>query len=114
MAFCPSAVDLRSGYHTTCHSGPYAKQEHIMVFFEHRKLIMCFFSLKSYELTYKRKLINKTNKQVSKQNITGDSEIKNKLTVTRGEVGGDKAVSYTHLTLPTTGSLCRSRWSPYH
>ena len=25
-----------------------------------------------------------------------------------------KAVSYTHLTLPTTGSLCRSRWSPYH
>ena len=25
-----------------------------------------------------------------------------------------KTVSYTHLTLPTTGSLCRSRWSPYH
>ena len=25
-----------------------------------------------------------------------------------------RAVSYTHLTLPTTGSLCRSRWSPYH
>ena len=27
---------------------------------------------------------------------------------------GTQAVSYTHLTLPTTGSLCRSRWSPYH
>ena len=25
-----------------------------------------------------------------------------------------QSVSYTHLTLPTTGSLCRSRWSPYH
>ena len=25
-----------------------------------------------------------------------------------------KAVSYTHLTLPTTSALCRSRWSPYH
>ena len=25
-----------------------------------------------------------------------------------------KAVSYTHLTLPTTGNTCRSRWSPYH
>ena len=25
-----------------------------------------------------------------------------------------KAVSYTHLTLPTTASQCRSRWSPYH
>ena len=24
------------------------------------------------------------------------------------------AVSYTHLTLPTTASQCRSRWSPYH
>ena len=23
-------------------------------------------------------------------------------------------VSYTHLTLPTTLSQCRSRWSPYH
>ena len=25
-----------------------------------------------------------------------------------------KAVSYTHLTLPTTPLMCRSRWSPYH
>ena len=24
------------------------------------------------------------------------------------------AVSYTHLTLPTTLVRCRSRWSPYH
>ena len=24
------------------------------------------------------------------------------------------AVSYTHLTLPTKNSPCRSRWSPYH
>ena len=23
-------------------------------------------------------------------------------------------VSYTHLTLPTTLCMCRSRWSPYH
>ena len=27
---------------------------------------------------------------------------------------GSPAVSYTHLTLPTTLSTCRSRWSPYH
>ena len=26
----------------------------------------------------------------------------------------NKAVSYTHLTLPTTLHECRSRWSPYH
>ena len=26
----------------------------------------------------------------------------------------DKAVSYTHLTLPTRACRCRSRWSPYH
>ena len=28
--------------------------------------------------------------------------------------GGSVSVSYTHLTLPTTGIRCRSRWSPYH
>ena len=27
---------------------------------------------------------------------------------------GQRPVSYTHLTLPTTLSTCRSRWSPYH
>ena len=27
---------------------------------------------------------------------------------------GVEAVSYTHLTLPTTIGWCRSRWSPYH
>ena len=35
-----------------------------------------------YDLTYKWNLINK---KTSKQNITRDIEIKNKLTVTRGE-----------------------------
>ena len=29
-------------------------------------------------------------------------------------VEGMEAVSYTHLTLPTTTFGCRSRWSPYH
>ena len=28
--------------------------------------------------------------------------------------GMASAVSYTHLTLPTTRLVCRSRWSPYH
>ena len=32
----------------------------------------------------------------------------------RMRIKASRAVSYTHLTLPTTGSLCRSRWSPYH
>ena len=30
------------------------------------------------------------------------------------EAGNIQSVSYTHLTLPTTWSRCRSRWSPYH
>ena len=38
-----------------------------------------------YDLTYKWNLINKT----SKENVTTDIEIKSKLMVTRGEVGGD-------------------------
>mgnify|MGYP001812546363 CR=1 FL=1 len=36
------------------------------------------------------------------------------LDIAQGERVALVAVSYTHLTLPTTGSLCRSRWSPYH
>ena len=32
-----------------------------------------------------------------------------------GDINGiPRAVSYTHLTLPTTARRCRSRWSPYH
>ena len=31
-----------------------------------------------------------------------------------GGLDDDWAVSYTHLTLPTTLPRCRSRWSPYH
>ena len=34
---------------------------------------------------------NQQNKQERKQNITRDTEIKNKLTVSRGEVQGDNA-----------------------
>ena len=30
------------------------------------------------------------------------------------KVTGTIPVSYTHLTLPTKNSPCRSRWSPYH
>ena len=40
-----------------------------------------------YDLTFKWNLINK---QTSKQNITRYAEIKNNLTVTKGEVGEDK------------------------
>ena len=39
-----------------------------------------------YDLIYKWNLIKK---KTSKQNITRDIEIKNKLTVTIGEMGGD-------------------------
>ena len=38
-----------------------------------------------YDLIFNRNLINKTNKQ----NITKDTEIENRLTVTRGERGGN-------------------------
>ena len=31
-----------------------------------------------------------------------------------GELRRFAPVSYTHLTLPTTDVVCRSRWSPYH
>ena len=39
--------------------------------------------------------------------VNMDSQAPNK-------VVGEWPVSYTHLTLPTSCSACRSRWSPYH
>ena len=43
---------------------------------------------------------------------TGESEYLN--TLKKEVPEGLIPVSYTHLTLPTTCNLCRSRWSPYH
>ena len=31
-----------------------------------------------------------------------------------GHLNDHAPVSYTHLTLPTKDTRCRSRWSPYH
>ena len=39
-----------------------------------------------YDLTFNRNLINITNKE---ENMTKDTEIENRLTLTRGERGGD-------------------------
>ena len=36
------------------------------------------------------------------------------LKIFRTKAAWFEAVSYTHLTLPTTLHECRSRWSPYH
>ena len=47
------------------------------------------------------------------EQITYDHSFVNHLLMT-GQITEEEAVSYTHLTLPTTLHECRSRWSPYH
>ena len=42
-----------------------------------------------YDLTFNRNIINKRSKQANKQNITKDTEVENRLTVNRGERGGN-------------------------
>ena len=44
-------------------------------------------------------------------NITYKSVVKS---IFKGSEEYIITVSYTHLTLPTTPLMCRSRWSPYH
>ena len=65
----------------------------------------------------KKKSKKKAKKEASADLITVTTTT-SKATVGKQEKESAKfngdAVSYTHLTLPTTGSLCRSRWSPYH
>ena len=48
---------------------------------------------------------------VKKQKLVSEEEFLDYLSIAQSYPG---AVSYTHLTLPTTVALCRSRWSPYH
>ena len=54
-----------------------------------------------YDLTYKWNLINKSNKQ---ENRTRDIEIKHKLTVTRGEVRGEKGEGFS-------GTCTKDTWT---
>ena len=53
------------------------------------------------------------NKEKSKQNVTRDIEIKNSLTVTRGEVGGDnggKGEEFSGTTIKDTWTKPRGIW----
>ena len=52
------------------------------------------------------------NRQGKVKNSIGNGEAKELICTTQGHEL--RAVSYTHLTLPTRIYPCRSRWSPYH
>ena len=59
-----------------------------------------------------------TNQEIREQKLYAemgltDSEF-DKINEILGREPNYTAVSYTHLTLPTKGHGCRSRWSPYH
>ena len=61
------------------------------------------------------------NIEDSSGKVVTDDFLRKNLVITRNITADDdaktasaEAVSYTHLTLPTTLALCRSRWSPYH
>ena len=56
-----------------------------------------------------------TDKVTDEAGVLSDSEkaeLEDKIAALQQE--HHVAVSYTHLTLPTTLHECRSRWSPYH
>ena len=46
--------------------------------------------------------------------ISSLQEVEARVAEVMEQLGPVDPVSYTHLTLPTTKALCRSRWSPYH
>ena len=70
-------------------------------------------------VTYNFKVTNNSN--VTMKNIVlddpmlgGNIELENTTLAPGKSITVSKAVSYTHLTLPTIAAECRSRWSPYH
>ena len=62
-----------------------------------------------YDLTFNRNPINETNKQ----NITKDTEIENRLTVTRGKVGGNfrgKCEGFAGTIIKDIWTITRGGW----
>ena len=57
-----------------------------------------------------QKILSPAIKQVNR----GQLNIDGTQIALHGDVGNEAPVCYTHLTLPTTCTPCRSRWSPYH
>ena len=58
---------------------------------------------------------NSTDNTISADNAGNTGSTENTANTDNKNVHNDNtAVSYTHLTLPTTARRCRSRWSPYH
>ena len=57
-------------------------------------------------------IMGPTQRRITEQRLASHQQAAGQAARKQGH--GMAAVSYTHLTLPTTGSLCRSRWSPYH
>ena len=78
--------------------------------------VLAFVSIAAYgqSLTVTGKVMDSEGYEV----IGGSVTVKGAAGVgTVTDINGNytlKAVSYTHLTLPTTRLRCRSRWSPYH
>ena len=53
-------------------------------------------------------------KQKNMIHIAGTNGKGSTVNYLRSILNAHGSVSYTHLTLPTIISVCRSRWSPYH
>ena len=54
-------------------------------------------------------------KKAANARISGlSADLENQKEITSEALAKVDPVSYTHLTLPTTCTPCRSRWSPYH
>ena len=73
----------------------------------------------SYKLEQQKNIRSKFQKQISKQNITRDIEVKNNLTVTRQEVGGNIGMekvgrvfrnNYRHMDKTKGGGIRGGRW----
>ena len=70
-----------------------------------------------YDFRDKMKFIEVRHEEAGALAASAEYKLTGKLGVCFGSAGPGAAhlsVSYTHLTLPTTRLVCRSRWSPYH
>ena len=95
----------------------------------HKKFYLCRMSFLRYDsehflLFLSEQRVENYHPDTNMSESDGDSQAVTAYSYEGSEIDGStkieaksasyRAVSYTHLTLPTKSDECRSRWSPYH
>ena len=74
----------------------------------------CIYNFRGNDVILPIYVVEEIDKLKRNQNTAIQARMASRVLDEIRNKGSLATVSYTHLTLPTNVSRCRSRWSPYH